>query len=77
MTLREAIDQYIEWRQAHGAKFKTGAAILHLFLKGINGEVDCDAVTNTQVCAFLAGKGPLTRHRANKYSALAGFVIFE
>ena len=76
MTLREAIDQYIEWRQAHGAKFKTGAAILHLFLKGINGEVDCDAVTNTQVCAFLAGKGPLTRHRANKYSALAGFYRY-
>jgi hypothetical protein len=24
MTLREAIEQYILWRQAHGAKFTTG-----------------------------------------------------
>lgn len=76
MTLREAIEQYIEWRRVHGAKFKSGAALLHLFLEGVNGEVDCDAVTNTQVCAFLAGKGPLTRHRENKYGALAGFYRY-
>ena len=49
MTLRNAIEQYIEWRQAHGAKFKSGAAILHLFLKGIDGEVGCEAVTDAQV----------------------------
>ena len=30
-------------------------------------------MTTTQVLAFLAGKGPLTRHRENKYYALAGF----
>ena len=28
MTLREAIEQYILWRQAHGAKFTTGANLL-------------------------------------------------
>ena len=76
MTVRDAIDQYIAWRQSHGAKFKSGTAILHLFLKGIHGEVRCDVVTNAQICTFLAGKGPLTRYRENKYSALAGFYRY-
>ena len=76
MTLRDAIEQYIAWRQAHGAKSKTGAAILHLFLKGIDGGVGCETVSDAQVLAFLAGKGPLTRHRENKYGALAGFYRY-
>jgi hypothetical protein len=32
MTLCEAIEQYIVWRRAHGAKFTTGANILRQFL---------------------------------------------
>ena len=73
MTLRDAIEQYILWRRAHGAKFTTGANILRRFLGYADGDAACDAVTTTQVLAFLAGKGPLTRHRENKYYALAGF----
>jgi site-specific recombinase XerD len=73
MRLREAIEQYILWRQAHGAKFTTGANLLRHFLGYADGEATCDAVTTAQVLAFLAGKGPLTRHRENKYYALAGF----
>lgn len=73
MMLRDAIGQYILWRQAHGAKFTTGANLLRHFLGYADGDVTCDAVSTTQVLAFLAGKGPLTRHRENKYYALAGF----
>ena len=73
MTLREAIEQYILWRQAHGAKFTTGANLLRQFLGHADGDADCDAVSTAQVLAFLAGGGPLTRHRENKYYALAGF----
>jgi site-specific recombinase XerD len=73
MTLREAIEQYIVWRQAHGAKFTTGANLLRQFLGYADGDATCSAVTLAQVVAFLAGKGPLTRHRENKYCALAGF----
>ncbi len=76
MTLREAFDQYIAWRQTHGAKYKSGAGILHHFLKSVDGEADCDAVTTAQVLAFLAGEGPLTRHRENKHYALAGFYRY-
>ena len=73
MTLREAIEQYILWRRAQGAKFTNGANLLRRFLGYVDGEATCDAVTTTQVLAFLTGNGPLTRHRENKYHALVGF----
>jgi integrase len=73
MTLCEAIEQYILWRRAHGAKFTTGANILRHFLGYANGDAACDEVTTAQILAFLVGKGPLTRNRENKYCALAGF----
>lgn len=73
MTLSEAIEQYVLWRQAHGAKFTTTANLLRRFLHHADGGAGCDTVTTAQVLAFLAGKGPLTRDRENKYSALAGF----
>ena len=40
MTLREAIEQYILWRQAHGAKFTTGANLLRQFLGYADGDAD-------------------------------------
>jgi integrase len=73
MTLREVIEQYILWRQAHGAKFTTGANLLRHFLGYADGDATCHAVATTEVLAFLSGKGPLTRHRENKYYVLAGF----
>lgn len=76
MMLREVIEQYIRWRQAHGAKFTTGANLLRRFLEYADGDAVCDAATPAQVLAFLAGKGPLTRHRQNKYYVLAGFWRF-
>lgn len=73
MILCEAIGQYILWRQAHGAKFTTGANLLRQFVGCADGDAACDAVTTAQVLVFLAGTGPLTRHRENKHYALAGF----
>ena len=73
MTLREAIEQYILWRKAHGAKFTTGVNLLRQFLEHADGDAERAAVSSAQVLTFLAGKGPLTRHRENKYYALAGF----
>ena len=76
MTLQDAINHYIAWRQAHGAKYKSGSTILHLFLKSVDGETNCNAVTTEQVLGFLAGKGPLTRYRENKHGALTGFYRY-
>ena len=73
MTLLEAIDAYIGWRRAHGAKFISSALLLHQFCRHVGGDIDCDAVREMDVLGFLAGNGPLTRSRANKYGALAGF----
>ena len=46
------------------------------FLKRVDGDVSCDAVTRAQACAFLEGNGRLTRTRALKYSVLAGFYSY-
>ena len=76
MTLRDAINQYIAWRQAHGVKYKSGSGHPALFLKSVGGETSYNAATTAQVLAFLVGKGPLTRHRENKHGALAGFYRY-
>ncbi|RWO26668.1 tyrosine-type recombinase/integrase [Mesorhizobium sp.] len=76
MMLREVVEQYIAWRQTHGAKFKTGGRLLRLFLKNVDGNAHCDAVSRAHILAFLAGNGPLTRHRENKYCTLNGFYRY-
>ena len=73
MILREAIERYVLWRRAHGAKFTTGANLLRRFLDHADGDAACDAVTTAQVLAYLAGDGRPTRHRENRHYALAGF----
>ena len=76
MILRDAITDYIAWRQAHGAKFHSSASVLHCFCKHVGGHTGCDAVAVADVLGFLAGNGSLTRYRANKYGALAGFYRY-
>lgn len=73
MILREAIERYVLWRRAHGAKFTTGAELLCRFLDHADGDAACDAVTTAQVLAYLASASLATRHRENRYYALAGF----
>ena len=76
MTLLKAVDAYIGWQRAHGAKFITSAYILHQFCAHVGGSIDSDAVEQADVLSFLAGIGALTRSRANKYGALAGFYCY-
>ena len=75
-TLREAIDYYIEWQRSHGVKFVSGAYLLNSFCRGLDQHTQCDAVTEAQVRAFLASNGSLTRSRATRYGALAGFYRY-
>ena len=44
MILRDAINDYSAWRQAHGAKFHSSASVLHCFCKHVGGNIGCDAV---------------------------------
>lgn len=76
MNLRDAIDQYIAWRQLNGAKYKRETVLFNLFLKHADGDASCDAVTSEQAEAFLAGTRPLTAYRSNKYSLLSGFYRY-
>jgi integrase len=76
MILRDAIDHYVVWRRAHGARFLTSARTLYQFCKVVPEQVNCDAVAESEVRQFLAGTGPLTRWRAGKYGALAGFYRY-
>ena len=73
MTLQEAVDAYVDWRRAHGAKFIGSAWLLHKFCKHVGGDIDCGAVEKEDVLGFLAGNGPLTRYRARKYGTMVGF----
>ena len=76
MTLRDAIDSYVAWRRAHGAKFDGSAYILHRFGRHVGESVECGSVTDADVLSFLAGNGRLTRQRANKHGALNGFYRY-
>ena len=76
MILGEAIDHYVAWRRTHGARFITTARALYQFCKSVSEHVCCDAVTEEEVRRFLGGAGPLTRWRAGKYGALAGFYRY-
>ncbi len=75
-TLCEAIDHYVAWQRDHGTKFVSGAYLLNQFRKQLDEGFDCDAVTESQVRAFLAGNGTLTRSRATRYGVLTGFYRF-
>ena len=72
MTLLEAVDAYVGWRRAHGARFITSAWLLRRFCTHVGGDIDCGAVREEDVLGFLAGNGPLTRYRAGKRGTLAG-----
>lgn len=76
MTLRDAIDNYVAWRRAHGARFITSARVLYRFRSFVPDGTDCHEVMEGEVRRFLAGNGPLTRYRANKYGALTGFYRY-
>lgn len=76
MKLGVAIEHYVEWRQAHGAKFTTARNLLRQFLRHVGDEIECDDISTDQVLSFLIGQGPRTRHRDSKAYALAGFWRF-
>ena len=77
MMLREAIEQYIRWRQAHGARFSTGANLLRRFLEYADGDAACDTVVTAHVLAFLTDKGPLTRTVRTSITFLPAFGVMR
>ena len=76
MKLQQAIDNYVIWRRSQGAKFESGAGLLHRFCNTLSAGINCDAVSREDVCNFLSDSGRLTSYRKNKYGALDGFYRY-
>ena len=76
MTLRTAIDQYIDWQQGRGAIFSSPASMLRRFSRSVGEAIDSDAVSSEQAAAFIAGDGPPTNYCYMKHRALAGFYRY-
>ena len=76
MTLREAIDQYIAWRRAQGARFQSQAYALRRYCRHVGDALDCDAVRSDQVRAFLARGTPASSNRVFLYCTLASFYRY-
>lgn len=76
MILRDAIDNYVAWRRDHGARFIASARLLRQFCGFLPHGTECHEVSGRGVRRFLAGNGPLTRSRANRYGALKGFYRY-
>jgi len=62
MTLRTAIDQYIDWQRERGAIFSSPANLLRCFSRSVGEAIDSDAVSSGQAAAFIAGDGPPTNY---------------
>ena len=75
MKLSDAVAGYVGHKQSMGMRFRTEARILRSFCRA-SGDVTMQEVTASQVLAFLAGTGPVTRFWERKHSALAGFYKY-
>src|SRR5215469_6328140 len=64
------------WRGGGAMVRDSSARALYQFCQSVPEPVCCDAVTERHVRRFLDGTGPLTRWRAGKYGALAGFYRY-
>ena len=76
MTLRTAIDQYIDWQRERGAIFSSPANLLRCFSRSVGEAIDSDAVSSGQAAAFIAGDGPPTNYCYMKHRTLAGFYRY-
>ena len=75
-TLRQAVENYIEWQRNHGAKFQSDAQKLRHFSRTMGHGIDCDALCRDAILAYLAGNGTLTRTRSGRYGTVASFYRY-
>jgi hypothetical protein len=75
MRISQAVGAYVTHKQSLGIRFATEARTLRSFYLAV-GDVDMNQVESDQVCAYLAGKGPVTRFWHRKLDALRGFYRF-
>ena len=72
MNLADAIDSYIRAKRAQGAIYQTIEPLLRSFVRSV-GDIPVEEVSTEAIRTFVRGRGPATRWRANKHSALRNF----
>lgn len=75
MKLSQAVGAYVAHKQSLGMRFATEARTLKSFCRTL-GDADMNQIESDQVCAYLAGNGPVTRFWHRKLGALRGFYRF-
>src|SRR6185369_9369641 len=73
MKLRKVIERYIVLQQSLGMRFRSSAYVLRAFSRAVGARIEIARVRVTQVEAFLAGSGPITRTWHDKLSVLRTF----
>ena len=76
MKLSVTIERYITWRRLHGAVLNNEVGILRKFRDRLDSEINCDEVSNTDACLFLADAGARIHSRINRYRALSGLYRY-
>ena len=75
-TTREAVMQYVTYRQAAGADFRPTAQVLNAFCRAVGPDTEIAEIPRERVRAFIDGHRPLTRYWHRKHSALRGFYRY-
>lgn len=75
-TTRQAVTQYVRFRQACGADFCATARLLDAFCRHVGADDALTEISPERVRTFIDGRGPLTRYWHRKHSALRGFYRF-
>lgn len=74
MTLRTAIDQFIAWKRALGARCDSDASVLGRYVCSVGEDVGCDEVREEHARAFIDTGRP--SYRASKHATLDRFYRY-
>jgi integrase/recombinase XerD len=75
MKLAKVLTIYIGFQQAIGLRFRSTPRLLRRFSRSV-GDVDIADVQPAAVCAFLVGKGAITRTWQLRFAVLSSFYRF-
>jgi len=75
MKLSQAVQQYVDLKQAMGSRFHAESVILKAFCNAME-DVPLAEVQAERVMAYIAGSGDVTRFWHRKHEALRGFYRF-
>jgi len=76
MKLAQLIAQYVTFRKSLGQDFESDGRRLSTFSRFVGESAEIDSVKLSQVAAFLAGRGPITRYWHLKHGTLRGFFKY-